>query len=213
MTQPDVALTDYALALECLIFAYLLHPVQQGLRSAARWFMIFFLSIAIAAAVGGTVHGFYEDPASTGSRKLWPLTLIAIGITALAGTNIAATLQFEKHTAVRFARAAVAVFIVYCAVVLFVVDSFLIAIVNYLPVVLFLGWVFFERYRQTGDRAFRDGVIGVGMMLFAAITQQAELGIHPKYFNHNAVYHVIQAIALLLLFTTARHLKQKAEAI
>ncbi|HEX7961767.1 MAG TPA: hypothetical protein VF493_17730, partial [Terriglobales bacterium] len=92
-------------------------------------------------------------------------------------------------------------------------DSFLIAIVNYLPVVLFLGWVFFERYRQTGHRAFRDGVIGVGMMLFAAITQQAELGIHPKYFNHNAVYHVIQAIALLLLFTTARHLKQKAEAI
>src|SRR5262249_17062436 len=202
MTQPDVALTDYALALECSIFAFLLRPVKQGSQSLARWFIIFFLSIAVAAAVGGTVHGFYEDPASYGSRKLWPVTLIAIGVTAFAGTNIAATLQFDKKTAIHFARAAVAVFIVYCAVVLFLADSFLIAIVDYLPVVIFLGWVFFQRYRQTHHHAFRNGLIGVFMMLLAAVAQQSRLGIHPKYFNHNAVYHLIQAIALLLLFTT-----------
>src|SRR5262245_51199204 len=130
MTQPDVALTDYALALECSIFAYLL---QQHSHSTARWFIIFFLSIAVAAAAGGTVHGFFDDPSSSGSRKLWPVTLITIGVTALAGTNIAATLQFEKKTAIHFARVAVGIFIVYCAVVLLLVDSFLIAIVDYLP--------------------------------------------------------------------------------
>src|SRR5262249_37764067 len=156
--------------------------------------------------------GFYEDPASAGSRRLWPATLIAIGITALAGTNIAATLQFDNKVVCRFARAAVALFIVYCAVVLFLSDSFLIAIVDYLPVVIFLGWVFFDRYWQTHQRAFRNGLVGVCMMLFAAAAQQAKLGIHPKYFNHNALYHVIQGTALLLLFMTARHLK-RTEAI
>jgi hypothetical protein len=41
-------------------------------------------------------------------------------------------------------------------------------------------------------------------MLFAAAAQQAELGINPHYFNYNAVYHVLQAVALFMLLLAAR---------
>jgi hypothetical protein len=34
----------------------------------------------------------------------------------------------------------------------------------------------------------------------AAGLQQAGIGIHPAYFDHNAVYHVLQGIALVLLY-------------
>ena len=30
--------------------------------------------------------------------------------------------------------------------------------------------------------------------------QQLEIALHPVYFDHNAVYHVVQAAALVLLF-------------
>jgi hypothetical protein len=36
--------------------------------------------------------------------------------------------------------------------------------------------------------------------ILAALLQQARVSIHPVYFNHNAVYHVVQGIALVLLY-------------
>jgi len=30
----------------------------------------------------------------------------------------------------------------------------------------------------------------------AAAVQQARIALHPNYFNHNALYHLLQAIAL-----------------
>ena len=41
----------------------------------------FYLSIAIAAVAGGTVHGFFLDESSRGHSILWPFTLIGVGLT------------------------------------------------------------------------------------------------------------------------------------
>src|SRR5260370_24476912 len=111
MTQPDVAVTGSALAVECSVCTYLLVPAQ-GSAFLSIWFIIFFVSIALASALGGTVHGFYEDPASSGQRILWPLTLLAIGLTALSGINIGALINFETSVDRAISRiAAVNVFL------------------------------------------------------------------------------------------------------
>jgi hypothetical protein len=89
-------------------------------------------------------------------------------------------------------------------VVLFFKQVFLVAIVDYFPVVLFLGWAFLAAFRRTRRTAFRYGFIGICVMLVAAGLQQAKLGIHPLYFNHNAVYHVLQAIGQFMVFIAAR---------
>ena len=173
--------------------------------------MCFFVSIALASALGGTVHGFYEDPASSGQRILWPLTLLAIGLTALSGINIGALIHFEASVVRAISRIAAVVFFVYCVVALFIAPTFLVAIIDYLPAALFLGWVFLQAYRRTQRPAFVLGFSGICVTLVAAGVQQARLGLHPRYFNHNAVYHVLQAIGLFMLFITARDSGARSE--
>ena len=173
--------------------------------------MVFFFSIALAAALGGTVHGFFEDANSGGHQLLWRLTMLAIGATAWFGTGTAATIHFGSATARALARFAAAVFVLYCFVVLLIKDDFVVAIIDYLPVMLFLGWAFLAAYQRTKRPAFIAGFTGICVMLIAAGVQQAKLGLHPHYFNHNAVYHVLQAIGLFLVFLTGRDAGNNSE--
>ncbi len=39
-----------------------------------------------------------------------------------------------------------------------------------------------------------------------AAIQRLEIGIHPTYFNHNALYHLLQAVGLVLLLIAFRGL-------
>jgi hypothetical protein len=213
MTQMDVSLTDYGLAAECVWFACLMARIRTTTSSLPAGFMLFFFSIAVAAAAGGTVHGFFLDESSLGYRILWPFTLIVMGITALSGVHIATALQFSRSTAVNINRVALAVFIAYFAIVLFIRRDFLIAILDYLPALVFVGGAFLLSHRRQKKPAFLIGFLGVCTMLFAAAAQQAKLGIDPRYFDHNALYHVLQAIALFMVFLAARETSKAGEFI
>jgi len=48
--------------------------------------------------------------------------------------------------------------------------------------------------------------------LLASYLQQRGVGLHPIYFNHNALYHALQAVALLLIFVARRLATQPAAA-
>jgi hypothetical protein len=204
MTQMDVSLTDYGLAVECVCFTCLMARSRTGTSSLPAVFMLFFFSIAIAAAAGGTVHGFFLDESSLGYRILWPFTLMVMGITALAGVRVATALHFSRSKAVQINRIALAVFITYFAIILFIRRDFLIAILDYLPALVFVGVAFLLSYLRQRKPRFLIGFLGVCTMLFAAAAQQAKLGIDPRYFNHNALYHFLQAIALFMVFLAAR---------
>src|SRR2546428_12921361 len=82
MTELDVALTDYALAIECALFAYLVQRREHAL---------FFGPAAVASLAGGTVHGFFLDVRTLGHAVLWRTTLIAIGVTAACAWAIGAS--------------------------------------------------------------------------------------------------------------------------
>ena len=47
---------------------------------------------------------------------------------------------------------------------------------------------------------------GLSLTLVAAVLQQLQVALHPDYFNHNAVFHVVQAVAMLLFFLGGRSL-------
>jgi hypothetical protein len=60
-------------------------------------------------------------------------------------------------------------------------------------------------------RAARDGhrnaMLAGGaivLMLAAAVLQQLHVGLHPRWFNHNALYHLLEGIALAVLFVALR---------
>ena len=209
----DVSLTDYGLAAECVCFAYLMARIRTRTSSLPAVFVLFFFSIAIAAAAGGTVHGFFLDESSLGYKILWPFTLIVMGITALSGVHIGTALQVSRSRAVYINRVGLAVFLAYIVVVLFIRRDFLIAILDYLPALLFIGGAFLLAHLRQKKPAFLIGFLGVCTMLFAAAAQQAKVGIDPRYFDHNALYHVLQAIALFMVFLAARETSKAGEFI
>lgn len=213
MTQLDVSLTDYGLAAECACFSYRIARRRIGACAFQSQFIAFFLSIAIAAAAGGTVHGFFLNEKSLGYQILWPFTLIVIGITALSGLQIGVALQFSGSPAVYINRLALALFLAYIVVVLFVRRDFLVAIIDYLPALAFIGGGFLLAYRRGKRLPLLVGFLGICLILFAAAAQQAKLGIHPRYFDHNALYHLLQAIALFMVFLAAREVIKSEEPI
>ena len=201
MTEPDVALTDYALAIECTVFAYLLY--RKELK-------VFFGSAAVASLAGGTVHGFFLDARTLGNAVLWRITLIAIGVTAASAWAIGARVLFPAPTARRITIAAAAALAAYCVVTLFITQEFRAAVVFYLPAVVFLLVALAVAYARARERGILVAVVGLGLMFIAAAVQQARIALHPRYFNHNALYHLIQALALWLLFLGLRRLHADA---
>ena len=206
MTEPDVTLTDYALVLECVIFAMLLRrggAATDGLRS---WFVLFFVSVSIASLFGGTVHGFFLDEQSLGQAILWPATLMATGVTALSAWAIGAKLLFSNRVARWVIVAATVQFVCYSAAIIFWSQEFRIAIVNSVPAMLFLFTAIAQAYRREKHSSLLLGAGGLAPTLIGGLGQQLQVGIHPVYFNHNAVYHVLQAVALFLVFVAGRRL-------
>jgi hypothetical protein len=206
MTEPDVTLTDYGLAAECALFAWLLgrrDASDSGQR--ARW-ILFFVAGAVAAAAGGTVHGFFLDPATADARLLWPLALLAVGGSAVAGWAIGARLLLRPAGARALEGVAVAAWVAYAGAVLSGARTFAVALGAYLPATVFLFVAVAARYRRTREPAFLAGLLGLVATLVAAAAQHGRFAVHPVYFNHNALYHVTQAGALWLLFAAARRL-------
>jgi hypothetical protein len=205
MTQQYVALTDYGLSIECLTFlAFLVR-----LRSVPRlrfWFLVFFLSIAVSSLIGGTVHGFFAEPSFVGEKILWPLTMIGIGVTALSGVQIARAILWPDCKSAPADTAVYSAFCIYCGVVLFVSANFLIAILGYLPAILFLAWVLMKNYLRSHQRSFLTGFFGLAVILFASVIQQIKILDSSPYFNRNVLYHIMQGIGLLMVFVAARSL-------
>ena len=204
--EPDVALTDYGLTVECSIFALLLYRSQARQVVLSRWFVVFYGAVGAAALMGGTGHGFLPDPSSILRLALWRSSLLAIGVAALAIWILSARIQFSGPASHFVAIAAVLAFAGYAIIILFVVDSFWVAIVYYLPASIFLLLVLFTRYLRSFERQLLPALSGIALTFVASAVQKFGIALHPTYFNHNALYHVIQAVALLLIFLGARWL-------
>ncbi|MCI0691486.1 hypothetical protein L0337_05695 [candidate division KSB1 bacterium] len=206
LMEPDVALTDYGLTIECAVIAMLLY--KQGRRGNAMrfWFVTLFAALGFGAFLGGTEHGFIEDKTSGLHGLVWSATLISIGVAGVAAWAIGARLLFSGRVVRCITSAAVILFGIYSAIVLWLIRDFWIALVHYLPASAFLLAAFLLEYRRTLSRYFGAGVAGLGLTIVAATVQQAGFGLHPKYFNYNALYHLIQAFAFLLIYHCARGL-------
>jgi hypothetical protein len=210
MTELDVTLTDYGLAIENAVFAYFVsrHRPANGL---AGWFTLFFAAGSVAALAGGTVHGFFVDERTTGARILWPAALLAIGVSAAAAWTIGARLVLPSVIARIITALAGVQLVAYAGVLVCVTQTFTAAIVNYLPAAVFLLAALVTHHRRTGQRAALVAATGLLLVFVASGVQVARIAVDPRWFNHNALNHVIQAVALACLFVGARGLSGSAE--
>ena len=213
MTEPDVTLTDYGLFVECAAFAWLLARGSARSDSLRLSVVLFFAFTALAALFGGTVHGFFVDRTDVVGRWMWTLSMLAIGASALAGWAIGARLLFAPDRVIWVDRAAVGVTVVYAVVILFVSDAFGVAVAGYLPAAIFLFAGFIRAAVRGRTTWARRGALGLALSFVAAAIQRFGISVHPVYLNHNALYHVVQAVALALIFVAGRGLLESTRGI
>ncbi len=200
MYEPAVALTDFVLTLECaVLFVLLRRGAKSPLRSA---FLSMFAATAVAALLGRLVHAFLPDETTLAYGIAWRATLLIIGAAAVSAFLAGAYLLFPAERVPLLRKIAAGSYLAYLLWLFFVSMKFRVAIAYYLPatVLLLIAFLVVRRRREGA----MIGAVGVLLTLIAAAIQQARIGIHPVYFNHDAVYHVVEMVALWLLFLGAR---------
>ncbi len=203
MSEIVVGLTDYLLALESAFFAGILFTMDAGWQEIRRFWVAFFVFTASASLTGGTYHAWLSDSSSLTATILWRATVIGVGAVALAAWSIGACLLFERPIRRLAVKASLIEFFIYSIYVVAIDDHFWVAIVNYIPAVIFLCISFARSYRRQPDRPILIGLLGLGVTGLAALIQRLRISLHPLYFNHNATYHLVQAIGLIFIFRAA----------
>jgi hypothetical protein len=206
MKEPDAAATDYLIAVEAAIFVVLIVRSETAASLLRGPFLIFFSATAVAALAGGTVHGFFSSGTSRARLALWRLTLVAVGVVAFAAWTIGAILLLPPAAARVVQMTAAIVAAAYIVIVAVVDDRFGIAMAHYLPPAIFLLIAFSASAVGDRRRSALEGVAGLVLTLAAAVVQLRRIALHPVWFNHNATYHVIQGVGLLLIYRAARAL-------
>jgi uncharacterized membrane protein len=205
LLEPAVSLTDLALAIECGLFAAWLSRLGRARLKPA--FVSLFAATGVAALLGGISHGLLP-----GSDMVWRATLIAICVAAFAawliGARLALPYEYQKIVTILVALA----FAAQSAYILFVGESFLVAIVSYAPAALFLLIAFGLAYRRSRAPYLLAGIAGLALTFIATAAQQSATGLHARYFDHNALYHLIQGAALFLIFWAARGMLKSSSA-
>jgi hypothetical protein len=206
MTEPDVALTDFLLTAQCGIFAYSLSRMPSHHPRLKSLCIRFFAVVGLASLIGGTVHGYFHDESTWEFQIFWRLGLVILGAGSYFSWLIGAELLLRREGRKHIGRIALACLFLYSAYVLFWDQRFMFAILNYLPATFFLFVAFLLQIRTGDKRSALFGASSVLMTLVAAVIQQLQIALHPTYFNHNAIYHLVQAVALTLLLVAFRGL-------
>lgn len=200
MIEPDVALTDFLLTLECAVFATLLWRRGKTHPAIRPWFVLFFGATAVSSLTGGFVHGFFLDADSLMYRVLWPATLIGIVIASLGAWNAGVRMLFSSRIAVAPMRAALVAACGFAFAVMIGVQEFWIAILAYLPASLLLFAAFLKAAMRSRNLAPAWAATGIVLTFLGGAVQQLGVALHPVYLTHNALYHLILAVALCLVF-------------
>jgi hypothetical protein len=203
IAEPSTLLTDYALAGVTGWLAWSLFRVREGQRARSFWALA-FAALALAAALGGTWHGFAPVFAPLAVVLVWKATMLSVGVASfgmLAASVNAVTTEGARKALIAFA-----------VVKLVVYSGWMIGHDEYIYVILDTGsallLVAALSLWTARDPAARWILAGVGVSVLAGAVQASGFALH-RHFNHNDLYHVIQIAAMVLLFVGARQLRDR----
>jgi hypothetical protein len=197
--------TDYVLCGVATAIAYALRRRNRS-RAAASWTAA-FLAAALSAFVGGTVHGFGPDLPAGLRQTMRAGSVMGLG---LVNAGMLAGVVFASVRAGRACR--VLLGLVGAKLLLYLAwtashPEFRYAAWDGLPTgVVVLGFLVLWR-RGGGPVAAGWGALGLVLSILGAVLQQARVGLHAAWLNHNDLYHVIQAGALWLVYQAGRRLR------
>ena len=189
--EPATLLTDYLLALLGGFLAWRLHRRIDSDQRAARWWIRALMAMSVSAFVGGSYHGFAPNFAGGLVAGWWIFVLVLV---CVIGLCLGASLIRELVPSNRqrgWNELLVAKFLLSVAVVM-IRPEYLIAMVDYGLVMI--AWAVAALFCR---RAWSGWMLAaVGLSVVAGWVQQSGWEI-SAHFNHNDLYHLIQALALI----------------
>jgi len=198
-------LTDYGLAAVAGALGARLSD-RSGGHAARRLWAASFLAVAAAAVVGGTSHGLAPRLDQAALAALWRLTYGLVGLgnfLILAGAAVAAARVPARDWLIGAAALRFTVsfaFLVLHPDFRYVVYDYAGTLVGLLVLAAWLA-----RRGRPGAPAI---VAGVAVSLAGALVQRSGLAPTPA-FNHNDLFHVIQAAGLYLYYRAGRRLRDR----
>lgn len=184
--EPMTMATDYLLCLVAAGFG-----ISLWRANARPWALAFFFT-AMASLAGGTYHGFAPE------HWLWKTTVYSVGLASfflLSGAVVASVNGAAQRMLLTFA---VVKFMGY-ATWMITHDRFVNVIVDYGAALLLVAILQLIAWR-TRRAASAPWVLGsIGVSVIGAVVQQSGFAVH-QHFNHNDLYHVIQLVALWMLW-------------
>lgn len=205
IAEPMTVFTDYGLAATAAVLAARLLARADG-QTARRLWGTSFVAVALGAAAGGTWHGWSPHMTHPSADALWLVTYVFVGLgnaLILAG---AAWAVARGGLRAALLAAVVLRFVVWFAFVArdpdfrYVIYDYAGTLLGLLALAAFLAW------RGRPGAGWIAG--GVAISLAGAVIQRGGLAPSPA-FNHNDLFHVIQAAGLYLYFEGGRRLEDE----
>lgn len=197
-------LTDYVLAGYTLYLAFRLFDAQQQPR---KLWSYGFIATAMAALLGGTSHGFVNHLSEIAEAIIWKGTLYSIGAAScfmLLGIIVA---SFTGRLRTILGMVTIAKF---ALLGLWIMDhtDFKYVIYDYVPSMLAILVIQIWLLFSSGQASAKWLIYGILVSFAAAVVQQSGFSLH-HHFNHNDLYHVVQLVAMYLLYRGAALLETK----
>ena len=195
--------TDYLLAATAFAAAMWLWKTAAG--TPGRWWAAAFVATGVAAVLGGTSHGYAPVLDKQAHGLVWRLTYVTVGVAnfcVLYGAALAALSPRLLRAALAillFRLLVVAAALVALAQFRYVLYDYAITLAGLLALAAALG--------ARGQPGAGWVVAGVAASALGAVVQLAHIG-QGRVFNHNDLFHVVQAIGIALYARGGRDLRR-----
>ncbi len=199
--EPMTMATDYLLALVAWVGAARLLLAGRERPSAGPWGAGLILT-GLAAAFGGSLHGFAASLSPGAKAALWQVIYMLVGAASflvLAGGLRALAPDPPRRGLLIAGGVKLGFYVAWMAAWPSARYAIYDSVVAMLAVLALL-------VLRRGAPGVADGIAGILVGFGAAALQQARVSFH-EHFNHNDLFHVVQCVSLWLLARAGRQLR------
>jgi hypothetical protein len=190
-----VGLTDLLLSAEALVLGCLLLSHASKVRS---YVVALFYLLGASSFLGAIFHLFFPLKVATESGWIvWLLVAGSIGLTAILLWCLTAFLTFGKHGLRVATLLSPLYFVVFMFEIAAVDYHYGTIILFYAPAVVAFGAVALCKAIKK-KAGWSTVFVGVALSAIAAVVQSSTLSL--ALFDHNTLYHILQAVALYVLY-------------
>jgi hypothetical protein len=198
--DPDVALTDLALAILSAYLGWRLWSTSDN-RRLQRAGGVLLGALASAAFWGAIFHSFFPAGTATLTGSLaWKPVALSIVVAAATMLDLGLGLLLPRlqprlrwFVVLTYAAG-------FAAVEILLDDSFTRIVYFYVPTLILLLLAAARQVVRSRGGGWSLILTGLLLSAGAAMLQQARVALHPVYFDHNAVYHLVQGVAIVFLY-------------